>query len=160
MVTRLGGWLLLGGLACGLGLRLALGRRRFAGLLTWALLLPWLLHAGYVSVHALAQRFSPWGALAFLAGGAALAAGAVLLGRRLVPGRGLLAALLPAALGLAYGLGPFLLVSLALRRSGITLDVLPTAAYAGACLFATAALLPFAPRGLPRAGRGGRWRGR
>lgn len=161
VVTRLAGWILLAGLAAGLVLRLVAGRRRFADLLSGALLVPWMLHAGYVSERALAHRFSVWGVVAFVLGGALLAGAAVVAGRRLVTEHGLVAALLPAALGLVYGLGPVLLVSFALRRSGVDLDVVPTAAYVGACLFATAALLPFAPRGWRpgggTAGRRGPW---
>lgn len=147
VVTRLGGWLLLAGALVGVVLRVSLGRRLAAGLLTVALVLPWALHAGYVCVHALAHGFSTVGIAAFLAAGGLLVVVAVALGRRLTSRRGLLAALMPAALGVAYGLGPFLAVSSALRRLGVALDVLPTAAYAGVCLFASAALLPFAPPG-------------
>lgn len=159
VVTRLAGWLVVAGLLVGLVLRLALGRRRFTGLLTAALLLPWVLHAGYASVQVAVRGFSGWGVLAFAVGGALLAAAATWLGRRLADRWGLLAALLPAALGIVYGLGPFLLLSMALRRAGIDLDVVPTAAYAGACLFATAALLPFAPRASRpgRTGHGPAW---
>jgi len=146
VVTRLGGWLVAAGVVVGLAMRLVLGRRRFGLLLAWALALPWLLHAGYVSVRALTGGFSAWGVAAFLAVGAGLTVAAVMTGRRLTRARGLLAALMPAALGVAYGMGPFLLLSLALMRAGIDLDIVPTAAYAGACAFATAVLLPFAPR--------------
>lgn len=158
VVARLGGWLVAAGLLVGLVLRFALGRRRFGDLLAGALLLPWLLHAGYASIQALTRGFSYWGVLAFVAGGALLAVAATWAGRRLTERRGLLAALLPAGLGLVYGLGPFLLLSVALRGAGIDLDVVPTAAYAGACVFATAALLPFAPRA-PGSGGSGRVRG-
>lgn len=164
VVTRLGGWVLAAGLLAGVILRLSLGRGRFAAVLSWALVVPWALHAGYVTVQALSHGFSLWWVVAFLAAGAALAAGATLLGRRLAAERGLLAALAPVALGLVYGLGPFLLMSLALRRAGIDVDVVPTAAYAAACLFGAGALLPFAPRRLlpgPASGRRmGPWRRR
>ncbi|HKI58705.1 MAG TPA: hypothetical protein VKA00_05775 [Trueperaceae bacterium] len=155
VVGRLGGWLVVAGLAVGLALRLLLGRRRFGPLLTAALLLPWGLHAGYVSIQGLTRGLSGWGVLAFVAAGALLAIAATWAGRRFVEGRGLVAALLPAALGAVYILGPFLLLSLALRRAGIDLDVVPTAAYGGACLFASAVLLPFAPRGARAGGAGG-----
>lgn len=145
VVARLAGWLLVAGLAVGTVLRLTLGRRRFALLLTGALLLPWSLHAAYMAERALSGGVAVWTVIAFLAAGALLEVVAVVVGRRLVAERGLLAALVPVAFGVAYGLGPHLLVTLALRRAGAALDVVPIAAFEAACLVATAALLPFAP---------------
>jgi len=146
VISRLAVWLVLGGLLVGAVLRVVLGRGRFAALLVGALTVPWVLHAGYVAVQAAAHGAAWWGVLAFLAVGAALAVAALLLARRWLQPHGLWAALLPALLAAVYGLGPFLVMSVLLRRSGIDLDVVPTATYLGTSLFAAAALLPFAPR--------------
>ncbi|MEJ2668551.1 MAG: hypothetical protein P8Z81_15890 [Deinococcales bacterium] len=158
MIARLAAGVVLAGLAAGAVLRLALGRRRFPALLAGSLLVPWALHAGFVTVRALVQQAPVWMVAVFLGAGAALAFLAVALGLRLVPRRGLWAALMPLIAGTVYLLGPFLLASLALRRQAIDLDVVPTAVYAGACLFAAALLLSFAPAARGRPVNWPRWR--
>lgn len=156
VLTRLAAGLLLAGLLVGLVLRWTVGRRRFRMLLTVLVVVPAVLHAGYVSVQALGHRAAPLGLLAYLVGAALVVGSGWWLGRRWVDGRGLWAALTPVATGAAYGVLPFALYSLSLRRQAIDLDVVPTAIFLGVCLFGSALLLPFAPGG----GGGGGWVGR
>lgn len=157
VLSRLAVGLLLAGLAIGVGLRATVGRRRFRALLALTLIVPAVLHAGAVTVGALLQHASPWGAVAFLAGGAVVVATGTWAGRRWIAGRGLWAALTPLLTGVVYTALPFGLYSLALRRQGTDLDVVPTALYLGACLFGAALLLPFAPSGGGPARGLGRW---
>lgn len=147
VLSRMAIWLLAGGLLAGIVVRATLGRRRFRAVLAVTLVVPAVIHAGYVTVQALVHSASVWGVLAFLAGGAVVVAAGWWTGRRWTPRHGLWAAFVPALTGAAYGALPFGLYSLALRQQGIDLDILPTAVYLGACLFATALLLPFAPAG-------------
>ena len=161
VLTRLAGGLLLAGLFTGVVLRLTLGRRRFATLLTVLVLVPAVLHAGYVSVHALAHRAAALAWLGYLAAAVLVVGAGSLLGRRWVDGRGLWAALAPLLTGAVYGALPFALYSWSLRRQSIDLDVVPTALFLGACLFGSALLLPFVPGGDGGPGRSlGGWLGR
>jgi len=153
VLTRLAGWLLLGGLAVGVVLRLALGRRRFRPLVAGLVLVPAVLHLAYVVIQALGHGASELGTLAFVVGSALVVAAAWAAGRRWTARRPLWAALTPVATAAVYGLVPFALYSWALRQVSIDLDIVPTAAYVGASLFGTALLLPFVP-GAPTAARG------
>ena len=145
VLTRLLGWLLLGGLVVGGVLRLALGRRRFRPLVSGLVIVPAVFHVAYVVVQALGHGASALGTLAYLAGAALVVGSLWLAGRRWAARRPLWAALSPAATAVVYGLLPFALYSWALRRASIDLDIVPTASYVGACLFGTALLLPFVP---------------
>lgn len=135
------------GLMAGLVLRAAVGRRRLRPLLTGLVAVPLALHAGYVAVLALVHGASAWMLLAYLVGAAGVGIGAVAVGRRLAERRGLWAASIPLLAAAVYAAVPFGLVSLALRGQGIDVDVVPTASYLAAAVFATALLLPFAPGG-------------
>ncbi len=153
VLTRLLGWLLLGGLVVGVVLRLALGRCRFGPLVAGLVLVPALFHVAYVVIQALGHGASALGTLVYVVGSALVVAAAWVAGRRWTLRHPLWAALSPAATAAAYGLVPFALYSWALRQASIDLDIVPTAAYVGACLFGTALLLPFVPGG-PGTARG------
>jgi len=145
VLTRLLGWLLLGGLVVGGVLRLALGRRRFRPLVSGLVIVPAVFHVAYVDAPWPSACTTTLGALAYLAGAAVVVGSGWLAGRRWAARRPLWAALSPAATAVVYGLLPFALYSWALRRASIDLDIVPTASYVGACLFGTALLLPFVP---------------
>ncbi len=147
VLTRLLGWVLVAGLIVGVVLRVTFGRKRFLALVTLLIAVPAVLHVGYVAFQALGHGASVLVALAYLLGATAVVGAGALFARRWVRERPLWAALAPVATGVAYGLLPFGLYSWALRRAAIDLDIVPTAVYVGACLFGTALLLAFVPRG-------------
>ncbi len=156
VLTRLAGALLVGGLVAGVVLRLVLTRSRLRSLLLLAMA-PWVLHLGYVLVVSLRDGAPPAAAAAYAVAGAVVALGGTYLGYRSAARRPLVTALTPAAVGLVYGLLPFGLYTLELRHRLVDIDIIPTAVYGGACLFASAALLVFAPS--PPVREGGRGRG-
>ncbi len=145
VLTRLLGWLLLGGLVVGVVLRLRLGRRRFRPLVSILVIVPAVVHAAYVVMQALGHGAFVLGSVAFLVGATVVVGAGWLAGRHWAASRPLLAALAPAATAVVYGLLPFALYSWTLRRASIDLDIVPTAAYVAACVFGTALLLPFVP---------------
>lgn len=153
VLTRLSGALLMAGLVVGLVLRLVLTRGRLRTLLGLALV-PLPLHMAVVALAAVNHGAALLGLGLFLVGGLGVGAVGWLIGRRAIPRRAWLAALTPSLVALAYGLLPFALYSWHLRATGIDLDIIPTAVYLGATLFATGALLVFVPAPPAGPGRG------
>jgi len=153
VLTRLSGALLMAGLVVGLVLRLVLTRGRLRTLVGLALV-PLPLHMAVVALAAVKHGATLLGLGLYLVGGAAVGVAGWLIGRRGVPHRAWLAALMPSLVALVYGLLPFALYSWRLRTAGIDLDIIPTAVYLGATLFATGALLVFVPAPPAGPGRG------
>lgn len=144
VLTRLAGVLVLAGLGVGLVLRVTLTRSRLRALVGWALL-PLVAHLALVTLAAVQHGARPLGLALYLAVSGAVGGGGWILGRRHAVRRAWLSALTPALVAVVYGLLPFALYSWRLRAAGIDLDIIPTAVYLGATLFATAALLVFVP---------------
>lgn len=153
MLTRLLAVAIVGGLGVGLVLRIWFGRQRFRALVALGAL-PLAVHVAATLAAALRAEVAlpVVGGYALIA--AIVAVLGVLVGRRSVDTRPWLAAFSPLLSAAAYAATALLLIGLTLRASGHALNVLGVAGLVTGAIFATCALVAFAPRasapGAPR----------
>lgn len=144
MLTRLLVLAVLGGLGVGLVLRIWFGRGRFRAVVSFATL-PVLVHTA-LSLAAGLRAGVPTATLAaHLALGLAICVAGVILGRRNVDARPWLAVFTPLLSAVVYSATALVLIGLALRATGQGLDVLAVAGMVTGSIFATCALVSFAP---------------
>lgn len=153
MLTRLLALAVVGGLGVGLVLRIWFGRQRFRALVALGAL-PIAVHVAVTLVAALRAEVDLPVVGIYLLIAAAVAVVGVLVGRRNVDTRPWLSAFTPLLSAAAYGVTALLLIGLTLRASGHALNVLGVAGIVTGSIFATCALVSFAPRATTPAARG------